>query len=103
MLPFPFTEIENGLFSTGFKAETYNEDLPAWIKEFGDSERSKKDYIWHCYNLALSTCAKEASSEEMLYGQQRGIYLEMIKFRGYENKSPDNIRKALNFLRTAIK
>lgn len=96
-MEFLLKEIEEGLFKTGFKEDTYNEFLPVWIKENGDSERSRKDYIWYCYNLLLNEWAKQATTEDIMYREQRKVYLQMINFRRLENKNPTNVTKAFNF------
>lgn len=97
MEDYKIKDLERELFKIGIKEQTYNEFWTAWVKDYGDNIQSKKDYIWHCLNLLLHEWAKQSTSLEMMYRQQRKVYAAMIMFRRYEDKKPNNIRKAFNF------
>jgi hypothetical protein len=94
---FPIDEFKNRLIKLGLKESTYDEYLPIWIKEYGDSEKSRKDYIWYCYQLLLNTWAQQSSTLEVMDSKQREIYLQMFLFKRKENKKITTIQKAINF------
>lgn len=69
-----------------------------WILKFGESQRSKSDFIWSMFNVFLRRLAKKVQSEHELYSYQRKITLDMIRFRIDEGKSG----KQLYYLRRKI-
>lgn len=85
-IQFPFDKFRHGLIKCGLQEATYDEYLPEWIKESGDTEQSRKDYIWHLYQLLLTSIAKEFSNDSSLWVKLKFVYCEMSVFLSQEEK-----------------
>lgn len=85
---FPFDKFKKGLIKNGLKETAYNENLSEWIEKYGDTEQSKKDYVWHVYQTLLMSVAKDYSHDlQLMYEIQRNIYCEMFGFLCQEGKN----------------
>lgn len=87
-IAFPFQQLKDGLINyCGLLSDSYDENWLIWQADSGDSERSKKDFIWQLYQLLLMKYAKVYSNDRtQMYQWQRHVYCEMFKFLIEEGK-----------------
>lgn len=85
-MTFPFEKLRQGIIDIGIEPETYDNFLKVWIDENGDTEQSKKDFIWQCYQELLQSIAKKITPLDEMYRRQRQVYCEMFYFLCREEK-----------------
>jgi hypothetical protein len=82
-----YDKLKQGLIGCGFAVELYESNFLQWVEKYGDSIQSKKDFLWHNYNLILMEFATLYSHDpEFMYRQQRRVYCEMLSFLIEEGK-----------------
>jgi hypothetical protein len=45
-ITFPFDKFEKSLIKVGLKEANYNQNLSEWTQKHGDTEQSRKDFLW---------------------------------------------------------
>lgn len=96
-MDFSIQQFQNGLINNfGFTQELLIESEADWISRYGDSNKSKKDFIWHLYQNLLKVYAKEFSnSPEERYTFMRRVYCEMFSFLCKEGKKRTVAQKGI--------
>lgn len=85
-MTFPFEKLRQGIIDIGIEPETYDNVLKVWVDENDDREKSKKDFIWQCYQELLQSIAKKITPLDEMYRRQRQVYCEMFYFLCEEQK-----------------
>jgi hypothetical protein len=88
---------ETLLSKFGVVEKSFEEGLIFWIQEYGDTEKTRSDFVWSVFNLILENIGETFKSEEDLYSRQRGLYLEMWHFLIDEKRDFYHIKKQLLF------
>ena len=81
----------------GVVQKSLEEGQVIWFKKYGDTEKTRSDFIWSVFNLVLENIGETFTSEEDLYRRQKDAYLEMWYFLIEEKKDFSHIKKQLLF------
>ena len=68
-----------------------------WIKKFGESNQSKRDFLWSVFQRLNIGIAKKFGVSIETYQYQRELYLIMLSFLVEENRNTKHIRKSIHF------
>ncbi len=81
----------------GVVEKSIEEGMVFWFNKYGDTEKTRSDFIWSVFNLVLENIGETFSSEEDLYRRQKEVYFEMWHFLSDEGKDFSHIRKQIHF------
>jgi hypothetical protein len=96
-ITFPFEKFKNGLIKIYLEEANYNQNLSEWIEKHGNTEQSRKDFLWHVYQTLLSSVAKDYSHDlKLMYDIQRKLYSEMFLFLIAEDKNRTVAQQGIN-------
>lgn len=78
--------------------ESFESEYNETILKRGDSNQTKRDFIWRCFNELLGIYAKAIKDEEEMYKKQKEINMKMWDFLKDEGRDIRTVRKQSNNL-----
>lgn len=96
-MTFPFYKFKQGLVQCGLSEAAYESGLVEAINKLGDTEQTRKDYIWGSLNQLLVDIAKQYQHiPQTMYIKLGQVYWELRMFLVEEEKDPNPIIKLMH-------
>ncbi len=82
----------------GVVEKSIEEGMVVWFNKYGDTEKTRSDFLWSVFNLVLQNIGATFKSAEDLYKRQKDVYWEMVKMLIDEGKNTTHIRKEITLI-----
>jgi len=101
----PLIESYKEMFSDKyhFDGEEFFAIYQEWIIKFGETEKSKADFVWSMFNRIANSYAGKFKNELEMYTFMRGIYADMWQFLLKEGRDSSHVKRLMHYcdLKTA--
>ena len=82
----------------GVLEKTIEEGMVVWLNKYGDTEKTRSDFIWSVFNLVLENIGETFTNEDDLYHRQRDVYWDMIKLLIDEGRDTTHLRRVITLV-----
>lgn len=90
-----FSKYKREIIGEFVHEDNFNKKLSEWINKFGDTDQSRKNFIWSIFQQLIDGLSKKFGYTIEAFRYHKKVYWVMFKFLVDEGKDTTHIRKAI--------